>query len=140
MSNPVVREAFRDAWSTKLPSLQYYDTINVKPPAAPLPDVWATMLFADPVKVRISIGSALSCYRETGTVGVVVMTKTGTTDSAASQQAILINNAFINFVAAGGFLHVVGIQPMKDVSNDTPIKSDYNKTVVEIDYSFDSYE
>lgn len=140
MSNPAVREAMREAWSVRVPTIPYYDTINVMPVAASLPSVWATMIFAEPTKSKISIGSEQSCYREVGVVGVVIMTRTGSGDTPSGDAYNLVNTAFRHFVGAGGYLQVITVQPPKDSLNDTPSKSEFNKTVIEIDYSFDSYE
>jgi hypothetical protein len=138
MSSKSVRDDLRQAWVTLIGDVPYYDTINTTPGTNAKPDTWITMLF-DGERERITLGSP-ACYREIGTVGIVIMHRAGLGDSASGVLADRILNHFSGYSGAGGQMIIIGVQPPKDVINDSPLKSEFYKTLVELDYTYDTYQ
>lgn len=140
MTSQAVRDDIRAAWATKMPECPYYDSTNRSPNnSSPLPNLWATFIF-ESSRERISIGAPLACYRETGSIAVVIMTRAGTGDSLAGTTAQQVVDRFVGYSGAGGYFLVTDIQPPQDGANDKPPKSEYYQTVVEMDYQFESYQ
>ena len=137
MSSPEVRQAVKDGWVTLFPDVFFADTNNTTPDPTMLPPMWVTMLF-EGSRDGITLG-APACYRELGTIAVVIMTKAGTNDAQSGQLADRIFDEFVGFVGANGYLEIVNVQPPNDGANEVPQKSEYYKTIVEMDYRFDKF-
>lgn len=93
MSSKVVRDAFEAAWLVELPAIPLHDTINEEPDRETLPDNWATVDYIPSSDQRVSLGEQ-ACWRETGTILVVVYALPGLGDTAAITMADQVRAAF----------------------------------------------
>lgn len=139
MSSKAVRDDLRQAWALYMPELPYYDVINRTFAHNGLPTKWATFLF-EAARGKISIGCKPACYRETGSILVVIMTTAGNGDSEAGALANLVMQRFNGYSGVDGQFIVLEIQPPNDGNNDRVPKSNFYQTVVEFDYQYDTFE
>ena len=95
MSGLTVRNAFRNAWDALVPGLPLFETINADPNDGTLPDTWATVEFQTDGETRNALG--VSCYRETGTITVAVLVRSGTGDDDAVTWIETIRDACRNW-------------------------------------------
>jgi hypothetical protein len=78
MSAKVVRDAFRVAWATKVPTITLHETLN-KRPAAPT-GTWATVDFSGTPENATISGKA----DERGQIAIAVLAPAGAGDGAAA--------------------------------------------------------
>jgi len=93
MSSKYVREQFRAAWPVLVPTIPLYETLNVDPDHSQMPELWCTVEFYAPNEYAASIGQP-SCRRESGTIELTLVVRSGTTDSAMNDAAEVIRDAF----------------------------------------------
>lgn len=139
MSSKTVRDDMETAWQNLLPDVPFFNTSNRTPNHVSLPPLWATMLY-EAERQRITIGGEPACWREIGTVGVVIMSMAGEGDEASGILAARIMATFNSYVGVQGRMMITNVQPPKDIVNDIPPKSHFYKTLVEIDYTYETYE
>ena len=108
MSSKYVRDEFRDSWTTKVPSIPLYETLNDDPDHIDMPDIWATIEFVAFNESQIALGNP-SCRRETGTIIVVLMTRAGQGDSDALTAAETIRTAYRHWAVTD--LNITQVDP-----------------------------
>ena len=99
MSSLAVREAFEGAWTTLMPGLTLYATINEEPDRDALPDSWATVDYIPQDDPQISLGTQ-ACWRESGVILVVVFALPGQGDTVSTALADQVANTFRSWKAS----------------------------------------
>ena len=133
MSSKTVRDDFRASWTTLVPSVPFYETINDDPDHTTMPDIWATGEFVAFNEDQVALGNP-SCRRETGTIIVVVSGKAGEGDSDLNTAVETIRTAYRHWASSNG-VKVTQIDP--PLSDDGFSSGRFYTMSVDISYVFD---
>lgn len=117
MASAAVRDAFRAAWPVFAAALPYFETVNVEPDAAGLPDLWGTLAFEDSDDAPATTSDR---YRdETGTVSIGILARSGTGDAAAIAAAAAIHAALADWSDPTGTIVVETVDPPREVNTES---------------------
>jgi len=134
MSSKYVRDEFRGSWTTKVPSITLYETINDDPDHTDMPDLWASTEFVAFNENQISLGSP-SCRRETGTIIVVLNGRAGKGDADLLTAAETIRTAYRHWAVTD--LSVTQIDPpLSDLGYSDGM---WYTLSIDISYVYDRY-
>lgn len=134
MSSQYVRDEFESSWTTKVPGITLYDTINTNPDHTDMPDLWATVEYVAFNETPISMGSP-SCRRESGSIIVVLNGKAGLGDSALNVAAETVRDAYRYWAVTD--LKVTQIDP--PLSDSGFSDGVYYELSIDIAYDYDRY-
>lgn len=139
MTSQAVSQALEQKWAASLQtSVPYYDTINVEPDLATLPDLWGTLAYTGATEACVSIGAESACYREEGTATLVFCTRSGFGKSAALTAADAARDLYRGFTALNGNLIITAANPPQEASDR--VIGDYFVVFVDLTYRFDYYK
>lgn len=96
MTSKVVRDAFRSAWSSKVPTIPLYETINARP-ASPS-GTWATVEFSGDVE-SVSLSGKTD---ERGQILIAILAPAGGGDGTAMTAAETVRAAFGSWYSKDG--------------------------------------
>lgn len=117
MASEAVRQAFRAGWAAFAPGLPYFETINLEPDAAALPDLWGTLAFEDSDDAPATTSDR---YRdETGTVSIGILARSGTGDATAIAAAATIHAALADWSDPSGTIVVETVDPPREVNTES---------------------
>jgi hypothetical protein len=135
MSSKTVRDTFETAFAALLPTLPLLDTDNDEPDRHSIPAEWATTDYIAYGEERKSLGET-ACWRETGTITVVVFVKAGTGSDQALVLADSVRTAFRAWKDSTVKLSIVEAVPA-----DTGAASNgrWYAAAVNLNYIFDIY-
>jgi hypothetical protein len=120
-----------------IPDVPFYPTINSNPGRL-TNNAWCTIIPVASSEDPKSIGCKPALYRETGTIAVGVLTKTGAGPDIALAALEDVRDYFRDLYGLNGFLYVHTVTPPQD---DTRGKTDGNfyLMTVDLNYSYDFY-
>ena len=128
MSSKAVRDAFRASWSTAVPDIDFYETVNDDPDHSTIPALWATAEFQSYNDEPITLGNP-ACYRETGIITVVLATTAGIGDDDLLVAAEKVRDAYRHW--RSGDIRVVQVDPPLNEGF-----SDGNYYIMDVDISY----
>jgi hypothetical protein len=109
MSNIAVRNAFKSAWATLVPTIPLFDTINEAPSNLEVEvPIWATFLFDVSNRGPVTMGSN-PWVEEVGTAAVALMGESGVGDEEVAQAAQTVIDAWGAWQALAGNLWVQSV-------------------------------
>ena len=135
MSSKTVRDTFETAFVALIPTLPLLDTDNEEPDRGTIPAEWATTDYIAYGEERVSLGQQ-ACWRETGTITVVVFVKCGTGSDQALVLAESVRDTFRAWKDSTGKLSIPEVVPA-----DTGAASSgrWFAAAVNLNYIFDIY-
>lgn len=134
MSSEYVRDAFRDSWSTLVPTIPFHDVINIDPDHENMEDLWASAEFLAFNETPVSLGSP-SCRRENGTIVVELSGKAGEGDTSLSSAVETVRDAYRHW--SSGSLRVTQVDPPLPDSGFSD--GGYYVMTVDISYVYDLF-
>jgi len=134
MSSKYVRDEFRSSWSIKVPSIPFHETVNDDPDHSNMPDLWATAEFVAFNETPVGLGNP-SCRRESGTIIVVLSSKSGEGDSNLNDAAETVRTAYRHWEVTN--LRVTQIDP--PLGDDGFSVGMWYIMSIDISYDYDRY-
>jgi len=125
-----VRSVFR-ARMVSANVLPYFETVGVVVDLNTTPDYWSTLEFAFATAARVSLGFP-ACFRETGTVLVHVIARSGVGDAQAFAYAEDLRSAF-----DGPYIDDVRIVVTHPPALSPTDNGNWIDVTVPVDYEFD---
>lgn len=134
MSSKYVRDEFRESWPALVPTIPLFDTINEDPDHTTMPDLWATEEYVAFNEDPMSLGQP-SCRRESGTISVVISSRSGGGDSDLNDAAETIRDAYRYWSVTD--LRVTQIDP--PLASDGYSDGYWYIMNIDISYEYDRY-
>lgn len=139
MSSRAVRQWFRTFLPATVPAIPYVETVNSAPSPKNLPDLWATLEFANASEQRLTIGTT-AIFREYGMVNVIVLGLSGRGDDAIMEAAEAYRTALQNIseqVAVGAQFGTLRVDAAEPPSTDATESGNWFLASVSCSYTFD---